>query len=243
MMTSFGRLLGVTLRAAASRPHLTCRGAGHLQRTLCYQHYCTVQRAGSSEFWKRKMVTLFELHDTDGDGRIDWTDYVRVQTRLCQTTGVGMKEEVDAMLNFRRLWEYWLGSVEDPHTAITREEFVRSLQHAINQPAYKTTEKKQMPVWAFFYKIFEMIDANGNRIISPKEYKIFFKAYGLSDEMAEKSFKAIDRNADGFLSIDEFVNVAIDFLYSEDETTIGKEFFGTLVEELPESIKELSSEA
>ncbi|XP_037089923.1 sarcoplasmic calcium-binding protein-like [Pollicipes pollicipes] len=100
-----------------------------------------------------------------------------------------------------------------------------------------------MPVWAFFYKIFEMIDANGNRIISPKEYKIFFKAYGLSDEMAEKSFKAIDRNADGFLSIDEFVNVAIDFLYSEDETTIGKEFFGTLVEELPESIKELSSEA
>ena len=56
---------------------------------------------GSSEFWKRKMVTLFQLHDTDGDGRIDWTDYVRVQTRLCQNTDIGMKEEVETMLNFR----------------------------------------------------------------------------------------------------------------------------------------------
>ena len=47
------------------------------------------------------MVTLFQLHDTDGDGRIDWTDYVRVQSRLCQNTDIGMKEEVETMLNFR----------------------------------------------------------------------------------------------------------------------------------------------
>ena len=47
------------------------------------------------------MVTLFQLHDTDGDGRIDWTDYVRVQSRLCQNTDMGMKEEVETMLNFR----------------------------------------------------------------------------------------------------------------------------------------------
>ena len=32
-------------------------------------------------------------------------------------------------------------------------------------------------------QIFEMIDANGNRIISPREYKVFFRAYGLSDEV------------------------------------------------------------
>jgi len=242
-MASLGRFLGLTLRAAASKPHLNCRsqGVGQLNRMLCYQHYCTIQRAGSTEFWKRKMVTLFQLHDTDGDGKIDWTDYVRVQTRLCQNTGMGMKEEVDAMMNFKRLWEYWLGEVADPHVAVTREEFVKALQHAINQPAYKTTEKRQMPVWAFFYKIFEMIDANGNRIVSPREYKIFFSAYGLSEEMADKSFATIDRNNDGFLSIDEFVNVAIDFLYSEDESTIGREFFGTLVDSLPEAIQNLEA--
>ena len=53
----------------------------------------------------------------------------------------------------QRLWEYWLGEVNDPHASITQEEFIKALQHAINQPAYKTTEKKQMPVWAFFYKV------------------------------------------------------------------------------------------
>lgn len=240
-MNTLGRALGVTLRAAASRPHLTCGGAvvGQRQRMLCYQHYCTIQRAGSSEFWKRKMVTLFQLHDTDGDGRIDWTDYVRVQTRLCQNSDIGMKEEVETMLNFRRLWEYWLGEVNDPHASISQEDFIKALQHAINQPAYKTTEKKQMPVWAFFYKIFEMIDGNGNRIISPREYKVFFKAYGLSEQMAERSFAAIDQNNDGFLSIDEFVNVAIDFLYSEDQNSIGKEFFGTLVAELPDTVRRI----
>ena len=61
--------------------------------------------------------------------------------------------------------------------------------------------------------------------------------------MAERSFKAIDQNNDGYLSIDEFVNVAIDFLYSEDENSIGKEFFGVLVDELPDSVKRLSQKA
>ena len=43
--------------------------------------------------------------------------------------------------------------MSDPHASISQEDFIKALQHAINQPAYKTTEKKQMPVWAFFYKV------------------------------------------------------------------------------------------
>ena len=62
----------------------------------------------------------------------------------------------------------------------------------------------------------------------------------LSSQMAERSFAAIDQNNDGFLSIDEFVNVAIDFLYSEDESSVGKDFFGVLVDELPDTVRQIN---
>lgn len=201
----------------------------HGERPLCYQHYCTLQKAGTSQFWKRKMLTLFRLHDLDGDGCINWNDYEQIERRLgSMSSQISAKHQIEIMLNFRKLWEHCLGPVKERHLSVTQENFIKALQRAINQPAYKTTDKQEMPVWALFYKIFKLMDFRNNSAISPREFTVFFQVYGLSEQVALRSFSAIDTNGDGYISIDEFVNVAIDFLYSEDESSIGHEIYDHL---------------
>lgn len=64
-----------------------------------------------------------------------------------------------------------------------------------------------------------------------EEYKLFFECLGLSEEDATFTFRTIDTNCDGKLSLKEFVNHGRDFFLTEDVENISKYFWGPLVPE------------
>jgi Ca2+-binding EF-hand superfamily protein len=53
---------------------------------------------------------------------------------------------------------------------------------------------------------FELIDANGDGLISAAEFKELMNRLGrdFSDEAAEKAIEIIDTNGDGLVNLDEF---------------------------------------
>ena len=65
-------------------------------------------------------------------------------------------------------------------------------------------------------------------MIDADEYGKFFEILGLDPKMAPDTFKAIDTNNDGLLSLDEFKEAGISFFTSQDDKCPTKVFWGPL---------------
>ncbi len=65
-------------------------------------------------------------------------------------------------------------------------------------------------------------------MIDAGEYAKFFEILGLDPGMAPDSFKAIDTNNDGLLSLDEFKEAGLHFFTEQDDKSPTKVFFGPL---------------
>ena len=76
--------------------------------------------------------------------------------------------------------------------------------------------------------MFNAIDTNADGIISLPEWKVYYKAMGIMGEQAaEDSFKIVDLNGDGEMSLNEYIAGAFDFLYGQEDST-NKFFLGPL---------------
>ncbi|MGH6657236.1 MAG: hypothetical protein ACRDVE_18790, partial [Actinocrinis sp.] len=56
----------------------------------------------------------------------------------------------------------------------------------------------------------------------------WFNAYGVCADDAERAFKAVDRNGDGILSVDEVQKAIREFYLSDDPRAPGNLIFGPL---------------
>ena len=79
-------------------------------------------------------------------------------------------------------------------------------------------------------QMFNVVDTNGDGVISPLEFRLYFKIMGIDESSAQISFDAIDTDSDGTITRDEFVAAGMDFFTSVDETSLGTLFFGPLVD-------------
>ena len=78
---------------------------------------------------------------------------------------------------------------------------------------------------------FTVMDVNKDGVISKAEHRRFFEARKqLNPNVAIVAFSAIDKDMDGFINRDEFVEVALDHFFNfSNETNPSKHFFGPLV--------------
>ena len=77
---------------------------------------------------------------------------------------------------------------------------------------------------------FDVVDTNGNAVISPQEFGVYFKIIGIDESSTKAPFVAIDSNQHGIISRDEFVAAGVDFFTGVDETCGGTLFWGPLVD-------------
>lgn len=75
--------------------------------------------------------------------------------------------------------------------------------------------------------IFSILDANHNGQISKSEYQQFCVAVGLNEKDAKTAFIHLDRNADGYISRDEYIQASQDFYVSEDVNAPGNLLYGS----------------
>ena len=78
------------------------------------------------------------------------------------------------------------------------------------------------------YGLFDLMDVNSDGYLQEDEYHRMVVQLGVQDaSFTKEGFRAIDVNGDGKLSIDEFINSFLDFMYSEDEKSPNTFFLWT----------------
>ncbi len=147
----------------------------------------------------------FAKWDVNGDGIIDRHDFEAEAQRILKA--FNEKENTpkakQVIAGFTGMFEYLAEkSGQGAQGRLTPEQFSTvAVQEVINRgdAGYATVVRPAIQA------VLSLADADGDGMVSQSEYKTWMKAIGVSESAAEESFKKIDVNHDGELSIDELV--------------------------------------
>ena len=93
-------------------------------------------------------------------------------------------------------------------------------QHLDMTSKYTVDPEKQSVSRDAVSEFFDVVDTNGNGIISLQEFTVYFKCMGIAEEHAKASFDAIDTDKDGFITRDEFVAAGSEFFNGVDPSIL-----------------------
>ena len=179
------------------------------------------------EFWIMKMKTSFTYHDVDGDGYITQKDFV-FWAKEMEKLFPNMREEQKKTLEIQqsRLWGELLdGKGKGPDYKVTESMFIEKFFNVVSKEG---AEDKMRKEW---HDVFEVMDLNQDGVITKNEHRLFFEARkNVDPNGAIVAFSAIDKDMDGKITFDEYVNAGVEFFFNfSDETKPSKYFFGPLL--------------
>jgi len=181
-----------------------------------------MDKLGYGEFWERKCRTYFSRLDLNDDGKLSKSDYEMLADRYQK---LAKADELKAKQIIRRILNLWdrFHSKSAVNGAIDADEWIASLRRFPVFGLFRTVVEF-MNMW------FDMIDTNGDGVIQKEEYACFLKAFRVEDKAAvEASFKALDKDGDGKIDHDEFVDAGIEFWMCNDDALGSKLMFGPLI--------------
>lgn len=177
-------------------------------------------------FLDKKFKTYFKRMDYDHDGVITRKDFEGMAERFIAKGELTGDKAKALHKSIETTWDKYLSDLANKDQ-ITEKDFVKNLKKVVEDEKHHNDLLGPLPLF------FKCIDRNEDDQIDMGEYVIFFEILGIENAavLAEPSFKAIDTNADGYLSVDEFTQAGKDFFTNAtDESTPTKFFFGPLVE-------------
>lgn len=172
-----------------------------------------------SDFWVRKMKTYFTRIDFDHDGALTKSDFEGMANRFIEQAKFEGDKAADMTKTLLAIWTE-ISSHSGNADKVSQDAFLEGAKKLVGTP-----DHFKGPLPHFFHAVD--LDKDGN--ISGDEYKEFFRILGLDVTLAEASFKAIDTNNDGMLSLDEFTTAGIEFFTTDDEKNPNSLFWGPLV--------------
>lgn len=178
------------------------------------------QRYKFGPFWEKKMARLFKIVDFDKDGNFTEKDLVLLANKHIE---IGHLDDVQAKKVHRKCSEIWKNqySKDAVNGCITVHTFAK----AIKNQGRDVLDKALI---TFFGSLFDTLDSNGSGYISLTEFTKFCRVFALSDDNATYAFNAIDTDKDGKISAEEYIEAAMVYHTSEDESDPGNSFYGPL---------------
>lgn len=176
-----------------------------------------------TELQTRKWTRLFHVYDADGNGVVEKTDFETIfqNVAVARNLTPGSPEYQKLHAKFMEDWEYLQKDVDKNNNGqIDIQEWLEHGEHRINSPEMYQT------VIDLANQMFELLDLDGNGVISLAEYKTVLQSWRVSEDVAAENFPKLDLNGDGAINKDEFVELVRQFHTSDDPDSPGNFFFG-----------------
>jgi Ca2+-binding EF-hand superfamily protein len=177
-----------------------------------------------TELQTKKLTHRFSLLDTDGDGVISQSDYEAIATRLATRYGAqkGSPQYEMLMAIHVSLWTE-LRQLADANGdgQVSSSEYVNAYAILLaRSDAYDRLVAKPAR------GIIAMADQDGDGRLSQREYADGMSGYNLPESLASQSFRQLDRDGDGYITLDEMLKNVEEFYMSSDPAARGNWLFG-----------------
>ena len=198
-----------------------------LESRKAYSTKVSVLKKIVPEFWIMKMKTAFVWHDVNDKGYIieqDFASFIEEMIKLFPDMTEEQKELLEA--KHGRVWGDFLeGKGKGPDYKVTESMYIEKCFDIVNKEGAEDMVRKE------WHNSFTYQDTNQDGVISKAEHRRFFEAMKHIDPNgAIVAFSAIDKDMDGVISRDEYVEAAVEYFFNfSDETKPSKYFFGPLV--------------
>ncbi|MFI5614537.1 EF-hand domain-containing protein [Amycolatopsis sp. NPDC051903] len=179
----------------------------------------------ASELQRRKITTVFDAMDVDGDGFLTESDFQALTDRWTHTRGLapGSPEA-------RRLTEIMMGWWT---TLLAASDIDRDDKVTLDEVLLVVDQLGDMPgaVRATASAMFEAVDENGDGRISREEYRRLIETWNGTATDTDTVFPVLDLDGDGYVSAAEFTEHWVEFWAGDDAAAPGTWVFGRF--ELP----------
>ena len=177
----------------------------------------------TSEILVRRYDKVFSLWDSNGNGYIEEADFKRMLRPVSRDVRGSPTSERGA--DVARLWDdHWqalLATVD--HVAdgrISRQEWREGMARLAGDEA-----SRNRVLTAVATVVFRLMDTDGDDKVGPAEWRSFQESIGNGDA-AEASFRHMDTNHNGYLTVEELVDAAHEYFTSPDPGARGGWLFG-----------------
>ncbi|MCX5198303.1 EF-hand domain-containing protein [Streptomyces sp. NBC_00249] len=183
----------------------------------------------TNDLLDRKLERAFTHLDADSNGVIDEQDMIALGSRLLSA----LSEPADspkATEVFRGLTDFWVDLFNElgvgTDQKLTPQQYRDGMTRLYKDggPAYDKSFRPMMKA------MLTVADTNGDGQISPEEFHRAQTAFDtkLEPEAAEALFARIDKNHDGYLTVDELLAAVREYYTGDDEDAPGNLLFGEL---------------
>jgi Ca2+-binding EF-hand superfamily protein len=176
-----------------------------------------------TDFQKRKIANLFTVHDLNHDGALERSDYVEYVQRLAAESGAGpgSSKYEELMARFLGFWEMLRHTADRNHDGrVTMREWFALFDQLLSTP---DSAQQMQPIGE---AVFSMLDRNGDGNVTLAEYKWLYTSGGLDPKLAADSFRRLDTDHDGKMTLQELTARLFEFFTSNDPDSPGTWLFG-----------------
>ena len=211
-MYRFGLTIGRQLPTAiaAAGAYGPAASTVHLSRSLpSKERYSTKANDLKTlvpEFSIRKMKTIFRYHDLDGNGYISQKEINLWASELGKRFpewSEAQKKDWEALQH--QIWRGVAAGQDGTEYKVTENMFIE------NMFVFLSSEGAEAYSRETFRGIFKLMDVDDDGKISKMEHRHFYEATKLNPNGAIVSFSAMDRDNDGMITRDEYVDCAVEF--------------------------------
>lgn len=171
-----------------------------------------------------KFARLFDAHDTDHDGHIDWSDYDRLVKAYLDAAQVDRADRRAHALQvtFQMWWMELLRHGQGQSDRLSREEYTQALR-SLMMDTSRFNMLEGMP-----HSIFDLLDTDGDNEISRTEFQTLLGALKVPGPESHEHFTMMDTDGDGVLSRQEVIRAWREFFYFPEDHRAGGILLGAV---------------
>ncbi len=176
-----------------------------------------------SDLRTRKLTRLFHVYDENHDGVLEQRDYTALSSRLAALKGAaaGTPAHEGIKTAYGAIWDQLVSSDVAKDGKVSVDGWLKFCAGLLS-----STERYDRMVNRVATNVIELVDDDGDGVLTDANWKRFFEGYGINDTPSGQVFTSLDLNKDGKLTKDEVLAALKDFFYSEDAKAPGNLFFG-----------------
>ena len=166
--------------------------------------------------WVKRISEMYDDTDTDKNGYISNTDILKFADNLAKETDC--PEMITKLREVMLEWAAAMGLEEG--VKANKQQFLKMVAEMAVSENAKVKRGEKTLLYKLDNALFDVVDANHDGTITLNEFKVVMKAYNYDEELSEASFAAMDKNKNGKIERDEFIETEFKFWFSLDEPDI-----------------------